>query len=143
MTMTLESRIRTLRNCAFFSVVPEQDLNVLAEAMDVEMYADGEIVFEFGDRADRVYVVVAGELMAVVPGKKSSARPIRAGDMLGEYGLFDDGVRSATVTCQSGVTMLSMDYPRFREFLVNFPEATLSILGRTVKRLLLLEAKAR
>ncbi len=143
MTMTLEGRIRTLHNCAFFSVVPEQDLIVLAEAMDVEMYGDGEIIFEFGERANRVYVVASGDLMAVVPGKKSSARPIGPGDMVGEYGLFDDGIRSATVTCQSAVTLLSMDYPRFREFLVTFPEATLSILGRTVKRLLILEAKLR
>lgn len=141
--MTLETRIRTLHNCAFFSVVPESDLVVLAEAMHEEMFGDGEVVFERGDRADRIYVVLAGELMVVVPGEEGFARKIGPGDLIGEYGLFDDGIRSATVTCQSQVTLLSMDYPRFREFLVTFPEATLSILGRTVQRLLVLEAKAR
>ena len=141
--MTLETRIRTLHNCAFFSVVPEPDLVVLAEAMHEEMFGDGELVFEYGDRADRVYVVSAGELMAVVPGKEGTARQIGPGDLVGEYGLFEHGARSATVTCQSAVTMLSMDYPRFREFLVTFPEATLSILGRTVRRLLVLESKSR
>ncbi len=141
--MTLETRIRTLHNCAFFSVVPEPDLVVLAEAMHEEMFGDGELVFEYGDRADRVYVVSEGELMAVVPGKEGTARQIGPGDLVGEYGLFEHGARSATVTCQSAVTMLSMDYPRFREFLVTFPEATLSILGRTVRRLLVLETKSR
>ena len=141
--MTLETRIRTLHNCAFFSVVPESDLVVLAEAMHEEMFGDGEIVFEYGDRADRIYVVSEGELMIVVPGEEGTARQIGPGDLLGEYGLFEQGARSATVTCQSAVTLLSMDYPRFREFLVTFPEATLSILGRTVKRLLVLEHKSR
>ena len=141
--MTLEERIRTLHNSSFFSVVPEPDLVVLAEAMHEEMFADGEIIFEYGDRADRIYVVAAGELMAIVPGQEGSARKIGSGELIGEYGLFEQGARSATVTCQSGVTMLSMDYTQFREFLVTFPEATLSILGRTVKRLLVLEAKSR
>jgi CRP-like cAMP-binding protein len=141
--MTLEKRIRTLHNCAFFSVVPEGDLVVLAEAMHEEMFGDGELVFEYGDRADRVYVVAEGELMAVVPGKEGTARQIGPGDLVGEYGLFEHGARSATVTCQSAVTLLSMDYTRFREFLVTFPEATLSILGRTVRRLLVLEEKSR
>lgn len=141
--MTLEERIRTLHNSAFFSVVPEPDLVVLAEAMHEEMFADGELIFEYGDRADRIYVVSTGELMAIVPGQEGSARKIGPGDLIGEYGLFEQGSRSATVTCQSAVTMLSMDYTRFREFLVTFPEATLSILGRTVKRLLVLESKSR
>ena len=141
--MNLETRIRTLRNCAFFSMVPEADLAVLAEAMHEEMYGDGEVIFEAGDRADRVYVVAAGELMALIPDQEASARKIGPGDLLGEYGLFDDGARSATVTCQSQVTLLTMDYMQFREFLVTFPEATLSILKRTVKRLLFLESKSR
>lgn len=141
--MTLDARIHTLHACEFFSVVPEPDLVVLAEAMTEEQFSDGEIVFEHGDAADRVYVIASGELLVEVPGATGATRRIGRGDLVGEYGMFGNGMRSATVTCQSAAVLLAMDYSRFRAFLVTFPEATLSILSRTVKRLLMLERKSR
>jgi len=141
--MTLDDRIRTLHACDFFSVVPEADLAVLAETMHEEQFGDGETVFEYGDPADRVYVIVSGELLIEVPGTTGATRHIGPGDLVGEYGMFDGTARSATVTSLSQTTLLALDYTRFRAFLVTFPEATLSILDRTVKRLLVLERKSR
>lgn len=141
--MTLDSRMRTLHSCEFFSVVPEQDLAVLAEVMQEEQFSEGDVVFDYGDEADRVYVVVSGEFLVEVPGTTGATRRIGPGDLVGEYGMFDGSVRSATVTCLKDATVLALDYTRFRAFLVTFPEATLSILSRTVKRLLVLERKSR
>lgn len=140
--MTLDARITALHNCAFFSVVPEPDLLLLAEAMHEEQFGDGDLVCEAGDPADRVYVVASGALQVELPGGGGATREIGPGDLVGEYGLFGDGTRSATITCQGPVTLLAMDYPRFHAFLVTFPDATVSILRRTVKRLLVLESKA-
>ncbi|MGI9413912.1 MAG: Crp/Fnr family transcriptional regulator [Hyphomicrobiales bacterium] len=140
--MTLDARITTLHNCAFFSVVPEPDLLLLAEAMHEEQFGEGDLVCEAGDPADRVYVVASGALKVEVPGADGATREIGPGDLVGEYGLFGDGTRSATITCLAPVTLLAMDYPRFNAFLVTFPEATVSILRRTVKRLLVLESRA-
>lgn len=140
--MSFEARLHALSKCEFFGAVSESDRAALVEVMREEKYAEGETVCRAGEPSDRVYVVASGTLDVTVPGRQGSVRHLHAGDLFGEYGMFDEGVRTATVTCLTPATLLTLDYPRFRMFLLNFPEATLSIFGATVRRLQALEQGA-
>ncbi len=139
--MSFDERLHTLHNCEFFSSVPASDLSALAEVLHEEHYADGEIVCKSQDIGDRVYLVMTGGLEVVISGHEDAVRRLGPGDLFGEYGMFDGGLRSATVTCQEATTLLTLDYARFRAFLLDFPETMLSIFGVTVTRLLALERK--
>ena len=137
--MSFEARQLALSKCDFFGTVSEPDRAALVEVMREERYAEGETVCRAGDPSDRVYVVMSGALDVQVAGRTGSTRHLYAGDLFGEYGMFEEGVRTATVTCLAPTTLLTLDYPRFRSFLITYPEATLSIFGATVKRLRALE----
>ena len=132
--MKLESRMLALQHGSLFGNVPEADLAVLAESMNEETFGPGEIVCAAGEAADRIFVVAQGgfEVRPAV----GEPIPLRHGDLFGEYGLFDQGLRTATIVANVPGVLLSLDYPRFRSFLLLFPEAMLAVLSATVNQLL-------
>lgn len=139
--MKLQARMRALQHGRLFSSVPESDLAVLAESMNEEAFEKGGIVCEQGEAADRIFVVMDGAFAVEVSGSPDQAIRLEPGDLFGEYGLFDQGVRTATITASEPGTLLTLDYPRFRSFLVLFPEAMFAVLSATVSQLLAYQRK--
>ena len=53
-----------------------------------------------------------------------------------EYGLVTtDARRTATLVAQGPAEILTLDYPRFRQFVLAYPQCVLAMLGVTVNRL--------
>jgi hypothetical protein len=88
----------------------------------VQSYEAGTLLWKAESPGDSMYVVVHGELTAVVPGKHGVERlPLRRGDVVGEIGLFH-GARSADVEVaqdcmllrftQENLAYLQKRYPR-------------------------------
>jgi CRP-like cAMP-binding protein len=121
--------------------VPARDLAVLAEMVHVEHLPENELLFQHGDPADCVYVVAAGRLAVFLPDAPKPVRHLEPGDVLGEYGMFAGMTRTATVRAETAAVLLSLDYQRFRAFLLHFPEATLVLLKTAVQRLVEHERK--
>ena len=142
-TLSLEERTRALEACPVFSRIPPDRLSLLAEMMETESLAPGETLCEHGETSDRVYVVASGSLDVFLPGRPDAVRALAAGDLLGEYGMFTGLKRTATVKAKSEAALLSLDYTRFRAFLLQFPEAALVLLGTAVERLVAAEAPGR
>jgi len=134
--MRHEARIEALRHGALFASVPQDDLAVLAESMSEESFARGALVCSAGDPADRIYVVMSGGFEVRPSGAPDHAITLGHGELFGEYGLFDQGLRTATIVARESGTLLTLDYGRFRAFLLQFPEAMLAIFGATVGQLL-------
>jgi CRP-like cAMP-binding protein len=132
-------KLRTLSACPVFSKIPCDQLSVLAEMMTTENLRSGETLFECDDPSDRVYIVVSGSLDVFLPGRAERARILGPNKLLGEYGMFAGMARTATVKAQTDAVLLSLDYPRFRAFLLRFPEATLVLLQTAVERLVAAE----
>lgn len=135
-------RIEALGLSPVFSDLPASELGVLAEMLETEYLRAGELLCEYGEPSDRVYLVVAGTLSVFVPGQAQPVRTLHRGALLGEYGMFGSLVRTATVKADTDATLLSLDYQRFRAFLLQFPAATLVLLRTAVERLVAAEAKA-
>jgi CRP/FNR family transcriptional regulator, cyclic AMP receptor protein len=134
--MKLDARIQALEHGTLFASVPEADLAVLAESMNEEAFRKDETVCAEGEPADRIFVVMAGKFQIRPARGGDRVITLGAGDLFGEYGLFDQGLRTATIMASEPGTLLTLDYPRFRSFLLMFPEAMLAILGTTVGQLL-------
>ena len=141
--MSLESRIRALQRSTLFSTVSETDLIALAETMREERFAKGEIVCTEGEQADRVFIVMSGGLEVRVAENSGRTVHLQHGDLFGEYGLFDESLRTATVASLHESVLLTLDYDRFRAFLLVFPEAMLAILSGTIKQLLTSQRRSR
>ena len=137
--LTAAQRMQAISVCPVFSGVPARDLGVLAEMMQTERLRADELLFEQGEPSDRVYVVVSGTLAGILPGRTEPVRRLGAGDLLGEYGMFADLVRTATVKAETEAVLLSLDYRRFRAFLSEFPESMFVLMSWAVHRLTALE----
>lgn len=125
----------TLGRCRIFSGVGADQLGILAEMMHTERLAAGEVLFACGEASDTIYVIAAGGLDVVLPGASAAVRTLGPGELLGEYAMFTGRVRTATVKANADSVLLSLDYGRFRAFLLQFPESALALLGAAVRRL--------
>ena len=134
--MNLDDRISALHRGSLFRSVPEADLFVLAESMREERFGKDDVVCVEGEVADRVFLVVKGKLSVAVADQIEQVISIGPGTLFGEYGLFDTGLRTATVTAVESSDLLSLNYDQFRAFMLQFPEAMYAILGATVEQLL-------
>ncbi len=92
----------------FLNTVPSfanfnrRELEMLEQAMIVEDYQDGHVFMEEGKAADRMYLIVEGEVM--VTRQRVEARGydelnrMHNGDLFGLISLVDHGPHSATCT---------------------------------------------
>lgn len=141
--LPIAEKLRTLDGCPLFAGVPPGERAILAEMMRTEHLAAGELLFEAGEASDCVYVVAAGALDVLLPGEAVPVRRLLPGDLLGEYGLLANLARTATVRASAQAVLLSLDYQRFRAFLLRYPEATLVLLTTAVARLVAAEGARR
>jgi CRP-like cAMP-binding protein len=134
--MNADERFLLLKRSKFFRSLGDEDLLTLAEAFGAESFGPDEIVVRKGELADRIFVVVAGELEIESDNPSANGVRLHKGALFGEYGMFEDGLRTATVRSVRECRLMSLDYERFRAFLLQFPDAMWSVLAATVRQLL-------
>jgi CRP-like cAMP-binding protein len=98
----------------------KRQLKHLASLFDVADYmADAAIVRE-GTNGDGFYVVLAGQ--AKVTSNRRFLKRLVPGDHFGEIAAIDGGVRSATVTSETPMTLAMMSRKALLKALRNDPE---------------------
>ncbi|MBV9670568.1 MAG: cyclic nucleotide-binding domain-containing protein, partial [Acidobacteriales bacterium] len=60
--VTLHPSVEELRSISIFSDLPQQGLEWLANAMTIVEAAPGQIVIHAGEPADRLFVILRGEI---------------------------------------------------------------------------------
>jgi CRP-like cAMP-binding protein len=130
----LKSREEILSQSEVFSVVPANELKVLAAMFTTVNFNDGQEICRVGDRATQVYAILEGQI-EVQLGDGSVADMLKPGDVVGEYGMFGGQRRTATLVSRGPSSVLTLDYPRFKRFLLAFPESTLALLGITTSKM--------
>jgi monoamine oxidase len=128
---SLDERIKVLRKSEVFSVVPLNELKVLATMFEPREFADGAVLFREGEPAHEVLAIAEGTVQVKLADGWSV--DLGSGQVVGEYGLF--GPATSTVTARGKTRALALDYQRFHRFLLAFPECSLALLKLTVKRL--------
>jgi monoamine oxidase len=131
----IEARVALLAKGDIFSTVPPNELRVLATMFEPVDFDAGELLCELGAPADRVYLIASGRVEVRLPDGSVVATHGRGG-LVGEYGLFNRGVRTATVVALERTNAFALDYQRFQRFLLAFPESMYSLLRVTIGRLM-------
>jgi len=129
----LFARLALLGESAVFSVVPSGELAALATMFERGSFAAGDVVFEAGERATRVYVVASGALEVRGDGAAVAAT-LERGSVVGEYGGFESLLRTAHTVAREHTEVLALDHERFHRFLLAFPESSLALLKLTIER---------
>jgi CRP-like cAMP-binding protein len=122
----------SFKTTGLFAGFAPDDADALFGAGETVSFPSGKAIFEIGDHADAMYVILSGEAQVDVGGR---FHVLRAGDFFGEMALLAPGKRMATVRADGDVQALRISAERFQEFLVQRPKVALSMMKALVLRL--------
>lgn len=131
-------RVLLLKNTSIFSEVRTEDLRYVAHALEDEMYAKGDRVFDINERGDQMYLIQSGKVgisTNVNPKAQDFVAILGAGNTFGEMNLLDDLPRSATAHILEDAHILSLEKERLHQLIMNYPELSLGIMKSLSLRL--------
>ena len=96
-------------------------------------YAAGDVVFAEGERGDKLYVVIEGEVSLSV--RDTEVGTIHSGEVFGEMALIDDEPRSATAKAKTACKLAAVDERRFAFLVQQTPYFALEVMRLMAKRL--------
>lgn len=105
---------------------------------DLEEYQSGEIIFQQGDRADRVYIIQKGEVEVVRrgDGKEAVLARLGPGEFFGEMAFFvSDGRRTASVRTSTAVELLALGKENFTRLLQAVPAVHKEFSTKAMERI--------
>lgn len=131
----LRERTRLLAACAPFADIAHSELRLLATMFETRHLRAGDWLCRAAERAGSVFLVAEGRLEVLTDEAAKPVRELGPGDLAGEYGLFVDRRRTASIRALTDGRVLTLDYPRFERFLLAFPQASLALLRRAIAML--------
>lgn len=162
------THVALLLRTAFFADTPPEVLSAISTQAQVCNLQRGDVLFNEGDVPDALFVVLGGRIAIAVGNKPLDSREsmlalMETGDLFGELGMLDSGLRSAMARAIEPSSVLRIAYAPVLEQLRSTPNmlwgvtkllATrlrvmdevladsvfLDVTGRTAKRLLELSA---
>jgi uncharacterized membrane protein len=132
------SRAEILAEVPFFSLLDEQERALLAERVEVVEHAEGQVVFNYGDPGDALYVVTEGEVEVFFKndtGERIVLETAGPGDFFGEISLLDNGPRTASAIATKATRAIEVDREDLDELIRLKPGAAMELLTATGRRL--------
>jgi CRP/FNR family transcriptional regulator, cyclic AMP receptor protein len=131
-TDELAPEIEALRKVPFFEDLTPEDLERIATIGQRLTFAAGQPILNKDEVGGGLFVLLSGSATVEAGGKSHRLRP---GDFLGEMSLLGHRPRSATVTAEEPVEVLTVEATYFRPFLIKNPSVAVTILEGVVERL--------
>lgn len=117
--------------------VPAATLAAIAQIARPLAFEDGDVVYQLGDPARDIYVVVGGRLrFSIGVGNRpdASGSVIKPGDLLGWAALIEDQPRRiATATCLEDTALIAIDGAQLLRILETDPAAGYQVMRRLCK----------
>jgi CRP/FNR family transcriptional regulator, cyclic AMP receptor protein len=127
-----------LKQVPFFQLLDDEERNFLAGELDVVRFREGQMIFNYGDPGDALFVIRTGEVEVFFKddtGERIVLETAREGDFFGELSLLDNGPRTASVVVTKDVEALRVDRNDLDHLLRLHPEAALELLTSMGKRM--------
>jgi CRP/FNR family transcriptional regulator, cyclic AMP receptor protein len=116
----------------FFASLDPGEREALAAHLDHVTVGQGEVLFEFGEPGDFLYIVRTGAVELFVKdttGQKIVLAMAQPGDLFGELSLLDDGPRTATATAVVDSELIALDRDDLLLLVRSRPEVALNMLS--------------
>jgi len=131
--------VQTLRIIPLFAQLTDEKLDELRPALMVQKMEAGEVVVKEGDAADKLFVLVTGEVQVVKNYLEPGAQTmdiLTPGSYFGEMALVgDSSFRSASVLTSDECHFVTLDRDAFQAILHDNPDIAITILEETFRRL--------
>jgi cAMP-dependent protein kinase regulator len=113
-----------LKNVEVLSVLKEDEITKVADAIESRDFADGDTIINQGDAADYFYIVVEGEVSAKRrgddksdPSKEIHLANISQGNFFGELAFLTNKPRAASIYANGSVKCACLDVQAFERLL--------------------------
>lgn len=108
-----------LRQVAFFENFSDTQIDALLAAARQRDFAPGELLFQQGDPADGMYILLAGEIQLFTgqAAERLNLALLTSGATFGELALIDGAMRSTGAQCLTACQTLFIDKSTFDDFL--------------------------
>jgi CRP/FNR family transcriptional regulator, cyclic AMP receptor protein len=136
--MAIPVSTTVLRTVPLFAGFTEEQLRLLATAVNRRNVPRGTVVIVEGDPTDSLYIIISGRLkvmMSDAEGKEVILAMLGPGEYFGEMGLIDDSPRSATVTAVEPCELITLAKKDFKKFLAEHFEMAATVMRGLVRRL--------
>jgi len=113
-----------------FAQLSLDQLDAIHQATQEAEYLPGEVIIREGDRGDKLYVLLEGEVAIIKNhGTPSEHRlaTMTSSDFIGEMAILDDAPRSATAVAVAPSKLLTLDGMSLKELIRQMPEIAFAI----------------
>jgi uncharacterized membrane protein len=129
---------KVLRQIPLFTLLDNDELEVLARQLDRRQILAGQMIFKEGDTGGTMYIVQSGHvhLFMVDPtGEKMVIGEIKPGDLFGEFSLLDSQPRSANAIAVENTELIVVQQKDVRRLVQAHPAAALDMMAMLTRRL--------
>jgi signal transduction histidine kinase len=130
---TVEDKISVLKNTRIFSETENYVLYEIASVLTEVSMRRGQVIFKKGEEGDKMYIIKEGSVR-VHDGSHVLSRLVK-GQVFGEFALFDEEVRSASITTEEPCTLFVLGQEDFYKLLTDKPEVTQGVLKKVIRRI--------
>jgi CRP/FNR family cyclic AMP-dependent transcriptional regulator len=127
-----------LSRAPMFAALDPEAAAALQASMDTLSLGRGQVLFNEGERGDRLYVITEGKMKlghASSDGRESLLAVLGPAELLGELSLFDPGPRTATATALTETSLMGLGHAALRPWLTGRPEVAEALLQALAQRL--------
>jgi CRP-like cAMP-binding protein len=129
---TVVEKVLFLQKVDLLSAARTEDLGLLASITEEVLYPEGTTIFEEGQPADGLYVIVRGQVTLMKDG--AEIVDLEEGEALGAWDLFEAEPRVSSARATTECLLLRVDRDDFYDLLLDYPEMGQSILKALVRR---------
>lgn len=124
--------IEILKNIPFFSELSDEDLQQIAEKVQMQYYPAEHVIFNQGDPGDIMYVIKRGQVQVV--RNQEVVALLKDGAFFGEMALVSDEPRNATVRTVSDAEVLTINKFEFMRLMESNGTIASQVSYEVVKR---------
>ena len=130
---------RVLAETDFFSNAPADVLSALSAAASTRTLVRGDVLFEADEDPTSLFVVLSGRIAIAIDRpfdhRESVLALMEDGDLFGEFGLLDEGKRSAGARAIEPSVVLEISYDLVRRMLDTHPQMMWNVVKVLVARI--------
>ena len=126
-----------IHHSKIFSGIDRAACESLLPRLEKIILEQGEILFEMGDPSDCLYLLVHGQLTAILNTsqiKKKIVGTIDIGETVGELGVLSNQPRSLTIRAAVQSKILKLPRKQFTEFCIEQPNFMAHIIDLIISR---------
>lgn len=131
--LLISNRINILRKVEIFSETADSVLVEIATVLKEVWFKQSQTIFKKGEEGDAMFIISEGSVR-VHDGNYVLSR-LKAGQVFGEFALFDKEMRSASVTAEEPTILFKLGQYDFYKVMADKGEVVKGVLRKVIRRI--------